>query len=107
MGLNIHVDVKMNDVLEEEMVAALRGDEEFHSNLVEMAEQHMEAMEALRMARKRALGAARAAAARMRAEAEMEDAWGTPVDMYDNDDYDEAWDSDAGYDEQEDIDDYF
>jgi molybdenum-dependent DNA-binding transcriptional regulator ModE len=107
MGLNIHVDVKMNDVLEEEMVAALRGDEEFHSNLVEMAEQYMEAMEALRMARKRALEAARAAAARMRAEAEMEVAWGTPVDMDNDDDYDEEWDSDAGYDDQEDIDNYF
>lgn len=105
MQLKVRVDVTMNNVLEEEAVTALRGDEEFQDNLVEMAEHHLEAMEALRMAQRRALEAAKAAAARMRAEAEMEVAWGAPVEM--GDDYDETWDSDADYDDQEDINDYF
>eukprot|EP00980_Cylindrotheca_fusiformis_P002708 scaffold627_cov125-Cylindrotheca_fusiformis.AAC.25 len=107
MGLKVRVDVQMNDVLEEEMVSALGGDENYHETLVEMAERHMEAMEALRIARQRAFEAAKAAAKRMKAEAEMEGAWGRPVAMPEYDEYDEKWDSDGDYDDQEDIDDYF
>lgn len=109
MGLDIQADVRMNHVLEEDTVLALQGDKDLESDLIEMAETHLEAMERIRDARRRAMEATRAAADRMRAEAEMEAAWGSPVDMGDHYDmdYDEedVWDSDADYDEG--YDDYY
>jgi hypothetical protein len=109
MGLNIQADVSMNNVLEDDMVMALQGDKDLESDLVEMAEKHLEALEQIREARKRAVEAARAAADRIRAEAEMEGAWGSAMDMGDVYDvsYDEdVWDSDADYDDAE-MDDYY
>ncbi|KAL3941680.1 MAG: hypothetical protein SGBAC_003993 [Bacillariaceae sp.] len=107
MGLNIQADVRMNNVLEDDMVVALRGDKELESDLVEMAETHLEALEQIREARRRAVEAVKAAADRMRAEAELEGAWGSAMDMgdgYGAYDYD-PWDSDADYDEE--MDDYY
>ena len=101
-SIDLTVDVTMNDVLEEEMVYALtRGESEY---LSEMAERYLEAMEAIRAAKERALQAAEAAAARIKAEAEMEAAWGAPVDMGDipDEDYENEWDSDADYENEED-----
>jgi len=118
MGLNIQADVRMNNVLEDDMVMALQGDKDLESDLVEMAEKHLDALEQIREAQRRAAEAARAAAQRMRAEAEMEGAWGSAVHMgddydvydavdnYDDVSYDEdEWDSDADYDDE--IDDYY
>lgn len=113
MGMDIQADVRMNNVLEDDMVKALQGDKDFESELVDMAETHLDALERIREARRRAMEAAKAAADRMRAEAEMQAAWGSAVDMGDDDydvdydaDYDEdVWDSDADYDE--DMGDYY
>jgi hypothetical protein len=103
MNMIINVDVKLNGVLEDGMIAALRGEREFEADLNEMAEQHLEAMEVLRIARKRAFEAAKAAATRMKAEAEMEAAWGAPAHMGVSDYDEDEWGYDAKYDD----DDYF
>lgn len=115
MGMHINMDLRMNNVLEEETVSALSGDMDYESDLSEMAERYLEAMEALRISRQRSLEAAKAAAARMRAEAEMEAAWGAPVDMGDDDygtgdgyDEEDRWDLNTDYDYgQEESDEYF
>lgn len=108
MEMDIKIDISMTDVLEDEMIAALGGDKAFQSELDEMAERHLEAMEALRLARKRALEAAKAAAARLKAEAEMEAAWGSPMDMGDDSYDDDAFnfEADYDYDYDRDVDDY-
>jgi hypothetical protein len=103
MAMDLSMDVRMNQVLEEEWVAALRGDPDYKSNLNEMAERYLEAAEAINIARERSIHAAKVAAARMRAEDEMEGAWGAPVEMGEEDD---EWDSDADYDNEEDMEDY-
>ena len=115
MGMHLYMDLRMNNVLEEETVSALSGDMKYESDLSEMAERYLEAMEALRISRQRSLEAAKAAAARMRAEAEMEAAWGAPVDMGDDDygtgdgyDEEDRWDLNTDYDYgQEESDEYF
>jgi hypothetical protein len=103
MSMDLSMDVRMNQVLEEEWVAALRGDPDHESNLNEMAERYLEAAEAIKIARERSIHAAKVAAARMRAEDDMERAWGAPVEMGEDDD---EWDSDADYDNEEDMEDY-
>lgn len=106
--MDMVLDVQMNNVLEEEAVSALRGDKGFEGELTEMADRYLEAMENLRAARQRSLEAARVAQQRMHAEQEMEDAWGTGVDIGgDYDDNEGAWDSDADYDREEDEEDFF
>jgi hypothetical protein len=107
MSLDLTIDVRMNNVLEDEMIAALNGNSDFESDLTDMVEPYLEALEALRIARQQSLEAAKVAAARMRAEPEMDAAWGgAPVGMGDNDDVkdyddDDRWDSDADYDDGE------
>lgn len=111
-GMNLTLDMVMNHVLEEDMVAALHGTVGYEEQLTEMADNYLEALGVLRESRERAAAAARAAAARMRAEAEMEQSWGSPVAMRSRD-YDDTWednsgedewDSDADYDLPEDMD---
>jgi hypothetical protein len=101
-SMDLVMDVRMNNVLEDEMIASLRGDPDYESKLAEMAERHMEDMEVLRAARQRSLGAARAAAARMREERSMEASWDAPAG-FDS----EAWDSDADYDDPQDSDGFY
>lgn len=66
LSVDLTIDVRMNAVLEESMVVALAGgwDDGQKSRLEEMADRHLEAMEALRVAEQRAVEAAEAAAAR-------------------------------------------
>eukprot|EP00934_Nitzschia_sp_Nitz4_P004479 Nitzschia sp. Nitz4//scaffold3_size479765//424707//426800//NITZ4_000180-RA/size479765-processed-gene-1.551-mRNA-1//-1//CDS//3329550998//4469//frame0 len=106
--VDLVVDVRMNDVLEEDTIAALAGKSRFAGHLHDMAERYEEAMERLRVARRRSLEAAEAAAQRLRAETELEDTWGAPVDMGDDDQADvydneegSPWDSDQAYDDPE------
>ena len=54
-NIDLVLDTRMNTVLEDEMVAALRGDAGFESDLAEMVERHMDAMEVLKEARERSL----------------------------------------------------
>ena len=115
VNMDVLIDVRMNNVLEEDTVSALRGDPAFESDLSGMAERYLEAMETLRRARERSLQAAKTTQSRMRAEQEMEDAWGAAVPMEDIDGFDEddvnihedGWDSDEDYDEAEDIEDFY
>lgn len=99
LSMDLMMDVRMNNVLEDDTIAALRGDTGFESNLSEMAERYLEAVEALRIAHQRSIQAAKAATARMRAEEDMEAAWGATVEMSDAGG---EWDSDADYDDEED-----
>lgn len=101
MSMDLTIDARMNNVLEDETISALSGDSKYESDLDTMAETYHEAMEALRIARQRAQEAAKAAAARMKAEAEMDAAWGAPIEMRDDYDDDYQWDSDADYDDGE------
>jgi hypothetical protein len=104
--MKLTLDMTMNYVLEDETIAALHGETGYEDQISDMADNYLEAVGAIREAHERALEAARIARARAREEAELEDAWGSPVDRHaggdddwDGDDYDEAaWDSDADYD---------
>ena len=100
-AMDLTVDVTMNDVLEDTMVDALRGSQPEH--LSEMAERYLEAMEIIRTAKEQALQAAEAAAARIKAEARLEAAWGAPADIGNipDEDYENEWDSDADYENEE------
>jgi hypothetical protein len=53
-GIGLELDIRLNQVLEEEMVAALQGDNDYSAQLSEMAERHTDALEALRSARQMA-----------------------------------------------------
>jgi hypothetical protein len=111
MAMDLTMDVTMNNVLEDEVVLALSGDSELEEYLNEMAERHLEAWEALRVARERARRAAEAAGARIAAEAKLEASWGAPVEIGGEDDLGEEdkWDSDADYEDGDvaEEDDYF
>jgi hypothetical protein len=99
LGIDLTIDVDLNPVLEEEMLSALHGDTGHEDLLREMAERHMDAVEALRESRARAAAASKAAAARMKAESRYEAAWDAPGDF--EDEQDEEWDSDAGYEDED------
>mmetsp|Transcript_36759 Transcript_36759/g.88987 ORF Transcript_36759/g.88987 Transcript_36759/m.88987 type:complete len:497 (-) Transcript_36759:75-1565(-) len=65
LKFQLHIDATMNHVLEEDVVDALLGHDEFSSSLLsEMAERYLDAQEILRESRQRAAEAARMAAAR-------------------------------------------
>uniref|UniRef100_A0A7S4IKR5 Uncharacterized protein n=1 Tax=Odontella aurita TaxID=265563 RepID=A0A7S4IKR5_9STRA len=100
--INVSIDAKMNDALGRESISALQGMEEEEVLLRSMAKRHLDAVEALRIARQRAAEAAEAAAARARAEEMMSGAFGEPAEdsdfdsmfpgdpdeyAYDNDEY--------------------
>jgi Ran GTPase-activating protein (RanGAP) involved in mRNA processing and transport len=65
-GVELDIDARMNPVLEEDMVEALRGKDP--STLEEMSERHLAALESLREAEQRAAEAVAAAAERARQE---------------------------------------
>ena len=97
LGLDLEMDVRLNSVLEEEMVGALHGDKAHDDLLREMAERHQDALEALREARERAAYASAAVTAKVRARADANDQYEAQWDAPDIvDDQSEEWDSDAG-----------
>mmetsp|Transcript_23435 Transcript_23435/g.32857 ORF Transcript_23435/g.32857 Transcript_23435/m.32857 type:complete len:434 (+) Transcript_23435:774-2075(+) len=98
LGIAMTVDVRMNTVLEETMVDALQDTSGEHGSLEEMADRHIEVMEALRVAEERAAEAAKAAAERASASRMGWD------DEYDEFDFSHAndYDSDAAYDDDDD-----
>jgi hypothetical protein len=102
LSLNLTLDMKMNDVLEEDVIAALQSDAGYEEKISDMAESYLDAVEVIREIQKRALEAARNARARAKADAEMEEAWGSPVGLRAAgdgwDDGREEWDSVADYD---------
>ena len=112
-NMDTRIDVAMNNILEDDTVAALRGDTEYEGQLSEMAERYLEAMEALQASRQRAVEAAKVARHRMKAEDEMENAWGGDLEMArdygypDEHDDGQPQDSDAEYDREEDEEDFF
>lgn len=98
LGIDLSVDVRMNNVLESDMVAALKGDAGYDSYLDEMAERHMAAMETIRIAKERAVEAAEAISSRI---GDLHVAWSDEEDDAfggGSDDYD----SDAIYDDSDD-----
>lgn len=90
----IAMDVDMNPVLEDEMVSALHGDDDADDRLHEMAERHLDILEAIKEAEERA--AEERAMARERSQSTWDQ---SPFDEdegdhdlipdYDDDDYDE------------------
>ena len=111
--MKLTMDMAMNHVLEDDTIAALQGEEGYDDQLADMAEVYMDALEVMREARERALKASRMAAARVKAQAERESAWGAPPPgSRRNDDYqawsdgdeeeDENWDNDYNRDLEED-----
>mmetsp|Transcript_3395 Transcript_3395/g.9468 ORF Transcript_3395/g.9468 Transcript_3395/m.9468 type:complete len:698 (-) Transcript_3395:228-2321(-) len=106
--IKLTMDMKMNDVLEEDIVAALHGEEGYDDQLADMAEVYLDALEVMREARERALKAAQMAAARAKAQAEGESAWDAPMpgsrysddhgDVWSEDTEDDRWDPSIGDD---------
>eukprot|EP00537_Pseudo-nitzschia_pungens_P010884 CAMPEP_0172389894 /NCGR_PEP_ID=MMETSP1061-20121228/6678_1 /TAXON_ID=37318 /ORGANISM="Pseudo-nitzschia pungens, Strain cf. pungens" /LENGTH=901 /DNA_ID=CAMNT_0013120141 /DNA_START=125 /DNA_END=2830 /DNA_ORIENTATION=- len=106
--IKLTMDMKMNDVLEEDIVAALHGEEGYDDQLADMAEVYLDALEVMREARERALKAAQMAAARAKAQAERESAWDAPMpgsrysddhgDVWSEDTEDDRWDPSIGDD---------
>jgi len=87
-GMQLTLDMAMNDVLEDEFIAALNGDDD--DQLADMAEVYLDALEVMREARQRALEASRMAAARAKAMAEREAEWAAPPPSFGDDD-DDDW----------------
>jgi len=91
-GMKLSMDMTMNHVLEEDIIAALHGEEGYDDQLADMAEVYLDALEIMREARKRALEASRMAAARARAQAEREAAWANPpISSRPGNDYGGEW----------------
>jgi Leucine Rich repeat len=82
---NIKLDLRLNPVLEEEIVDALHGEND--ELLHDMSDRHLEAMEHLRQAKQRAALAARATAARLRRDDDIEAEWGSVGSIDDGDSY--------------------
>ena len=101
MGINLAIDVAMNPVLEEDMTDAIQGDETQDMVLRDMSDRYHDALEALRAARERAADAARAAAVRIEAEAELEAQWDAPEGFGDEnwEEEEDEWDSDGDYEQ--------
>lgn len=104
-GVELIVDATMNAEIGDSSVLALGGEKSEEMRLQNMATRHLDALEALRIARQRAAEAAEAAAARARAEAAVNAAWGAGGEYsddygsdYDRDAYgNDEYDSDADY----------
>lgn len=92
MNVDLDVDVQLNHVLEDEMVHALHGEQDYDDRLREMAERYQEVLEVLRDARERATTAAAGVSARIKAEEQYE----ASMDMPYTEEAEEVWDSDAG-----------
>jgi hypothetical protein len=74
-GAEIVVDIRMNPVLEDEMVDALHREESEYDRLRDMAERHLDVLEALKEAQERAAEAS----AMARARAQSEEFWDEPL----------------------------
>lgn len=100
-NINLKIDLIMNNVLEDDTISALRGQSGYADRLAEMAENYHDAADILREARERRLRATRIAAARAKADTEIEMAWASPPRglQYDRDD--ESSDDDDDDDEFE------
>jgi hypothetical protein len=108
LSLNLTLDMKMNAVLEDDVIEALQSEAGYEEKISNMAERYLDAVEVFREAQERAMEATRIARARARADAEMEEAWGSPVGVRAADDGyyhgGDAWDSDGDSDLLEDDD---
>ena len=100
-GSDILLDVAMNPVLEDEMVNALHGDDVDDDRLREMAERHLDILEALKEAQERAAEARAMARARAQSrrewdeeQEEFDDYGDIPNFDDDSDEEDSAYDSD-------------
>ncbi len=100
-GMQLNLDMAMNDVLEDEFIAALHGEDD--DQLADMAEVYLDALEVMREARQRALEASRMAAARAKATAEREAEWASPPPSFGDDD---DWDNEKEWEQHYDDDDY-
>jgi len=87
-NINLKIDLIMNNVLEDDTISALSGQSGYADRLAEMAENYHDAADILREARERRLRATRIAAARAKADTEIEMAWALPPRglQYDRDD---------------------
>ncbi|GKY96102.1 hypothetical protein MPSEU_000570400 [Mayamaea pseudoterrestris] len=89
--IDLKLDLCMNMILEDDMIAALEGRQEHNDQLVEMAERHMDARDAMRGA------AAKAEAAGQSRETdtvEFDASWDMPINL--DIVNDAEWDSGAG-----------
>mmetsp|Transcript_12149 Transcript_12149/g.18652 ORF Transcript_12149/g.18652 Transcript_12149/m.18652 type:complete len:612 (-) Transcript_12149:56-1891(-) len=88
-GIDIRIDAELNHVLEDDMVRAVLGSDEY--TLEEMADRHMEALEAMQVAKDRAAHASAAVAARNDLSKWPDDELDFPdYDVEIDEDYDEA-----------------
>ena len=101
--MKLSMDMTMNHVLEDDIIAALHGEEGYDDQLADMAEVYLDALEVMREARERALEASRIASARAKAEAEREAAWGAPPPRSEyRNDYGEEWSDEDEYENWDD-----
>ena len=104
-GMQLSMDMALNHVLEDSIVAALQGEDGYDDQLADLAEVYLDALAVMREARQRAVRAARLAAERAKLQAERDSAWGAApptgsADYHDDhgggwsheDDDDEDWD---------------
>jgi len=111
--VNLKMDMTMNNILEEDIIACLHGESGYNDQLADMAESYLDALEVLRDARERALKATRLAAARAKAVAEREMAWGSPPPgsrRHNRDDgsySDDEWGSGSEFNPSEEESDYY
>lgn len=82
-NLDIKLDLALNPVLDEELIDALCGDND--ELLHDMSDRHLESMEILRQAKQRAALAAKATAARLGRQGDLEAEWGNVGDFADLD----------------------
>jgi len=75
-GMELSMDMAMNNVLEDSIVAALHREDDHDDQLADMAEVYLDALAVMREARQRAVRAARLAAERAKLQAERDSAWG-------------------------------
>jgi hypothetical protein len=93
-GIDLKLDLRLNSILEDDMVASLEGQPEYSGRLAEMAERHMDALEATRTARKRS---AEASLSHMNQADHFDSSWDLPVTMDEEKSVEaDEWDSDAG-----------
>lgn len=99
LRVDVELDIRMNDVLEEEMLSALHGGDDDY--LREMAESHADKMSFIKDAQQRAREAL--VAARSQLDPEFIDSWADPVRYSDAEveEEEEKWDSDADYENED------
>jgi hypothetical protein len=98
LGVTFELDIDMNDVLEEQMVSALHGDDEDY--LREMAESHADKVSYIKDAQKRAWEASQ-----NDLDSVFTDTWADSA-LYgeaDEEPDEQAWDSDADYENEDEM----